>query len=223
MDENQIQPVESESTPLVEGEVVPGAPKRLLRSRQDRVVAGVCGGIGQYFGVDPVLIRGLWVVFTLFTAVVGGAILYLIAAVIIPENRAEEAVPTRRIPIQGNVFWGGLLILAGCYFLITTVGSRYIPSWIWSTFRATAIAVVLIAAGLFLILGYMQKNGQTTGRRLVRSRKQRILGGVCGGLGEYFNVDPTWVRLLWILLAVLSVGVGAVLYVVMMVVLPEEA
>ena len=44
-------------------------------------------------------------------------------------------------------------------------------------------------------------------KRLYRSAKNRVLGGVCGGIGEYFNVDPTIVRLLWILFGLTAVGV----------------
>jgi phage shock protein PspC (stress-responsive transcriptional regulator) len=43
-------------------------------------------------------------------------------------------------------------------------------------------------------------------KRLYRSAKNRVLGGVCGGIGEYFNVDPTIVRLLWILFGLTVVG-----------------
>jgi phage shock protein C len=65
----------------------PGGPKRLYRSLTDRKVAGVCGGIAEYFGVDPVLIRLLWIFFTL--AAGGGVLAYIIAWLVVPE--APEA------------------------------------------------------------------------------------------------------------------------------------
>jgi phage shock protein C len=58
-------------------------------------------------------------------------------------------------------------------------------------------------------------------RRLYRSRKDRMIGGVCGGLGEYLNVDPTLVRLLFVLFA-LTGGSGVLAYLIMLVVIPEE-
>ena len=63
--------------------------KRLQRSRTKRMLAGVCGGIGRYFDVDPTIIR---VLFVLFSLVVGGGILaYIILWIIIPEEpEAEE-------------------------------------------------------------------------------------------------------------------------------------
>jgi len=58
--------------------------KKLYRSENDRKIAGICAGIGEYFDIDPVLIRLIWVVFAF--AAGGGIIAYLIAWMIIPEG-----------------------------------------------------------------------------------------------------------------------------------------
>jgi phage shock protein PspC (stress-responsive transcriptional regulator) len=64
-------------------------PKRLYRSPNDRMIAGVCGGLGEYLNVDPTLIRLLWALGSLFLGMgLGGLILYIIAAVVIPEAPA---------------------------------------------------------------------------------------------------------------------------------------
>jgi len=60
-------------------------PKRLYRSNKNKVIAGVCGGIGEYLGIDPVIIRLLWVVFAL--AYGSGILAYLIAWLIIPRKK----------------------------------------------------------------------------------------------------------------------------------------
>ncbi len=60
-------------------------------------------------------------------------------------------------------------------------------------------------------------------RRLYRSRKERMVAGVAGGLGPYLGIDPVFVRLFFILLALTSAGWGLMLYVLLWVVLPEEA
>jgi phage shock protein C len=59
-------------------------------------------------------------------------------------------------------------------------------------------------------------------KRLYRSGKERILGGVCGGLGEYLDMDPTIVRLIWILLTLLSVGLGIVFYIIAWFIIPRN-
>lgn len=55
--------------------------KKLYRSEQDKMFLGVCGGLGEYFGIDPTLIRLLW---ALLACSGTGIVAYLIAAVIIP-------------------------------------------------------------------------------------------------------------------------------------------
>lgn len=59
-------------------------------------------------------------------------------------------------------------------------------------------------------------------KRLYRSKRNRMLFGVCGGLAEYFNVDPTLVRILFIILLLGSVGTAILLYLLLAIVMPEE-
>jgi phage shock protein C len=58
-------------------------------------------------------------------------------------------------------------------------------------------------------------------RRLYRSRDERMIGGVCGGLGKYLNVDPTLIRLLFVITA-LAGGPGLIAYLIFLLVVPEE-
>lgn len=72
-------------------------PKKLYRSRKNKVICGICGGIGEYFRVDPVMIRLIWIFLMMFQSwrllfhsimglsLVGTSlVVYIIAAVIIP-------------------------------------------------------------------------------------------------------------------------------------------
>ena len=59
-------------------------------------------------------------------------------------------------------------------------------------------------------------------KKLYRSGRDRMLGGVCGGIAEYFNVDPTLVRLLWVLFSLGSVGVGILVYIIAWAIIPEN-
>jgi phage shock protein C len=63
--------------------------KKLYLSK-DKKVAGVCGGIGEYFDIDPTLVRLAWVVGTIFTGIVPGVIGYIIAAIIMPKSTATK-------------------------------------------------------------------------------------------------------------------------------------
>lgn len=56
--------------------------------------------------------------------------------------------------------------------------------------------------------------------RLYRSRKKRVIGGVCAGLADYFNIDPIIVRILMVVLTIAN-GVGLLLYIILWIVVPE--
>ena len=60
---------------------------------------------------------------------------------------------------------------------------------------------------------------KTEVKKLYRSSKDKILGGVCGGIADYFGVDPTIVRALWILLS-LAWGAGIILYLLLWLIVP---
>ena len=58
-------------------------------------------------------------------------------------------------------------------------------------------------------------------KRLYKSASNRVLCGVCGGIGEYFNVDPTIIRLLWLVL-ICGWGSGILFYIIEAVIIPES-
>ncbi len=59
-------------------------------------------------------------------------------------------------------------------------------------------------------------------KRLYRSKKEQVIGGVCGGIAEYVNADPTIVRLIWALVTVLSWGLGIIAYLLAWIIIPEK-
>lgn len=61
---------------------------------------------------------------------------------------------------------------------------------------------------------------ENTTKKLYRSTENEMIGGVCAGLGEYFNIDPTWVRIAFTLLA-LAGGPGVILYIILWIIVPK--
>jgi len=59
-------------------------------------------------------------------------------------------------------------------------------------------------------------------KQLFRPKKNRILGGVCAGLGEHLDVDPKVIRLIWAVVSVLSIGTGILIYILAWIIIPEE-
>src|SRR3712207_8268780 len=100
------------------------APRRLLRTRSDRVIAGVCGGIARYLRVDATVVR----VVTVASLVIGGLglILYLAALLVVPEEDSERPAPVNR---GGGVAVAAIaaLIVLG---LIVVPGVGFFAGWI---------------------------------------------------------------------------------------------
>ena len=68
--------------------------KKLTRSRKERMIAGVCGGLAEYLGWDPTLVRIVYALATIFTAF-AGIIIYLILWIIMPEERYSDGYSGR--------------------------------------------------------------------------------------------------------------------------------
>ncbi|HKY20170.1 MAG TPA: PspC domain-containing protein [Vicinamibacterales bacterium] len=83
--------------PEATGPATAPSGRRLTRSRVDQKLAGVCGGLAEFFGVDATAIRLLWVIVSIvFGAIIGGVIAYLVAWVIIP--RPTDATLSTAVP-----------------------------------------------------------------------------------------------------------------------------
>ena len=77
--------------------------KKLYRSVGNRVIAGICGGLGKHFDIDPNLLRLLMILLCFFTAIIPFLVTYLVAWAIIPEEgeNAREQPEEDRSPTAG--------------------------------------------------------------------------------------------------------------------------
>jgi phage shock protein PspC (stress-responsive transcriptional regulator) len=124
--------------------------KRLYRSTEDRKIAGVCGGLGEHFDLDPVFFR---------------------------------------------LFFLALLCFGGTGLV------AYLAMWIMVPLEGAAHEV-------------------RSPRRLRRSRAERRVAGVCGGLGEFVAIDPVLFRVLFVVLAFMG-GIGILLYIAFWLAMPD--
>jgi len=139
---------------------------KLYRSRRNKMLAGVCGGLADYFQVDPVLVRIIWVI--LFFASGGTAVLaYIVALIIIPEEPIAEAAaqdapveaPAHRPPqgvsraSTGGLIAGFVLITLGAIFLLDELPfTHYIFHNFWHLSWKFMWPGILILIGVVLIL-----------------------------------------------------------------------
>ena len=73
-------------------------PRKLVRSRSDRRIAGVCAGLGEYLGLDSIVVRLLWVFVTFVSGIVPGILVYVLAWIIVPEEPAAHMVVSSTQP-----------------------------------------------------------------------------------------------------------------------------
>jgi len=90
-------------------------PDRLYRSRTNRVLAGVCGGIAERYGSDPTAVRLAALIIALFTGVVPMVVAYIIAAIVIPEIDGGPAPGDRAAAAPGQmaILFGAMLVVIG--------------------------------------------------------------------------------------------------------------
>jgi phage shock protein C len=69
------------------------ARKRLVRPRANRKIAGICAGLAEYFDLDATLVRVLWLLVTIFSAIVFGIVGYIVAWIVMPEEPEYLPVP----------------------------------------------------------------------------------------------------------------------------------
>jgi phage shock protein C len=122
---------------------VPGSTRLFRRSRTDRVIAGVCGGVGRYLGVDPVLIRVAFVVLAIAGG--GGFLLYVLGWILIPEEKEGEQIGENTPPSadMARLVFGGALIAIGVILLLG-LSLPSIGKYLWP--------LALIAIGVALIV-----------------------------------------------------------------------
>ncbi len=127
--------------------------KRLYRSTADRYVAGVCGGLGEYFEIDPAFIRILFVLLTFASGF--GLLAYLIIwitvrrrPVDVPVTVSLEPKPERDSRVWSRYFPGVILIVLGMIFFIQQNFYWFDFEEVWEKFWP----VILIAVGLVLVL-----------------------------------------------------------------------
>jgi len=139
--------------------------KKIYRSRKDSMIAGVCGGIAEYFEIDSTLVRLLAILVVLLGGV--GVIAYIIAWIIIPQNPEQETESSKDYDREKEIdisqdegkkdnhkhVWGGLiLIFLGLFFLMRSFFPRFVLVNFWP--------VILIAMGIVLIVQSLSRKKQ---------------------------------------------------------------
>lgn len=150
---------------------------KLLRSQQDRILGGVCGGLAKYLRIDTVLVRLFFIVFTLVGGI--GPLVYIILWIVVPSEEQYSGVGGQAYTIDGEVvrekaekfkdefvnavnkpnkktglYFGGGLILIGAYILLKNMNVPWL-SWLNNN---VILAGLIILAGVALLVVALRRD-----------------------------------------------------------------
>lgn len=190
--------------------------KKLYRSTDHKMIAGVAGGIAEHFGVDPLIIRILFI--ALVVAGGGGFLIYFLLWFLVPKNpdlviRFEDDDEPERSGSGGTKI---LMKALAAAFLVAGIISWYADGVFFVPFALS------IAIGLY----YFSRSSDTISLSerfdLHRSASDRKILGVFGGLSEKYGVDPTLLRVIGVVLLVVGGGVMVPVYLLYALLIPVE-
>lgn len=214
---------------------------KLYKSTDDRIIDGVCGGLADYIGLEPTVVRLLLVAFSILS-IGAGVIFYIIGMIVIP-TRPLDLEGSSEVGGRAQKSAGGGTVTLVLGIIIVIVGVTLLFDYydimpvtlVFRQFGSLALPIIFILIGGALLLGRdrgeskhgdAESEGIGTGvekKRLARSVHDKKIAGVCAGLAEYFDVDSTIVRLVFVVLAFASFGLALVLYVACAFIIPKEA
>lgn len=210
--------------------------KKLYRSTRHRILFGVCGGLAEYLGVSVALVR---LVMLVLSCIGTGVVLYIAGMIIMP-NAPVDTAPAEPARAPSSSTTGSLTV--GIGLLLVIVGSLWLLDRldifsmhaVWHTMRNIVVPLAIILFGIAVLMRRGSSPGQAApilgpleqapvrGGQWYRARYDRKLFGVCAGIAHAMNVDPTVIRLAWVILSLHSLGFGFIVYLILALVLPEE-
>jgi phage shock protein C len=222
--------------------------RRLYRNQNNKVVAGVCSGLAEYLNVDATVVRLVWILLTFLGG--AGIIAYIIACFIVPAKPidAGDTTPPQNHDQTAARIFGLLFVGAGVAILLDNLEILSFHRW-WNMSWDFMFPGLLILAGIYFITKRSKTSmpqqaqeppiaseqssdpvdpsagpslsDQPKMKSLRRSNNDKKLFGICGGAGEYFDVDPTIIRIAYAIFTVLSGGTGILIYLLMYFIIPE--
>ena len=152
-----------------------GEPRRLYRSRSERMLGGVCGGLAEYFGIDPVIVRIIAV--ALVFAGGAGVLAYLAAWLLVPEETGGEGDPAAA---------GRLATIAGAVLLVLAVGTLLpfwggpFDAWAWGGPFVFLVCLGLVGLGVWWLASGERPSAPGASSAMRRAGLGIALLAVCG-------------------------------------------
>lgn len=132
--------------------------KKLYKSRTDKIISGVCGGIAKYFDIDPMIVRIVWVAFSFMGA---GIIAYIVCMFIMPDEPQDSIATSQELTDKKQnmanslpIIFGAVLLVFGLSLLFGNLGLGWIGGWIGKLFWP----LLLVCIGAVVIYTVTKKH-----------------------------------------------------------------
>ncbi len=208
--------------------------QKMYRSKSHKVFLGVCGGIAEYLKLDPIIIRIIFIILAFWNGI--GIIAYIVSAIFMPENpyQQESGKSPAKTSENTTLIVGAILVMLGLSLFFHEMFSFFYWRWPfwwfhhikWQTIYPTIIILIGVAIVIHALKNEKKAEGEsvkTVRKRIYRSKSNRLIGGVCGGIAEYLDIDVTLIRIAWVVLTLLTnIFVGTSAYILFLLFVPEE-
>lgn len=196
---------------------------KLQINENDKLLMGVCSSFGKFLSVNPVLIR---LVVILLFLLLGKSILILYTAfgVLLPINETPDVQSSQE---NKNLKNSLLMIIVIIHLVIILIIIKFYTIYEIGDFilnRVNSITFLLFSIALIINNRKVKREIEVkniNNKKLYRSER-KIIYGICSGLGEYFGVNPTIIRFLWIIFLISSFGTAALVYFALRFVIPTK-
>ena len=191
----------------------PYKERKLRKSLYNKIIFGICGGMGEYFSIDPIFFRLLFMLGILMGG--WGIIAYLAAALVIPapqidpeqdEMEIEKIRQSTKVSAAASI-----LLLAGAFVLL--------DEWGYFAFLAglgipTGLILDMTLGVIVLIyfLGRKDSAEKELPLSFERDKSNALFTGVCSGLALYLGVSPSTVRASAIIISLFTLGLPVIIY-----------
>ncbi|HPN39232.1 MAG TPA: PspC domain-containing protein [Melioribacteraceae bacterium] len=190
--------------------------KKLSRSANNKIIFGVCGGLGEYYLIHPLIFRLIFVISFFYSSYT--VFLYGFFAIFMKNPKTDETKNQKF-----SIFMGySVLLFSAVYYVANN--SRLFKYFLGAIDPTIYITFIFAFLGLYIILEanrFYQKDATILRIKLYKYSNNRIIGGVCFGISKYLELSATKVRFIFIISTLLTFGLFAVAYLVLFFVLPK--
>ncbi len=190
---------------------IPYVKKRMLRPKGNRIFLGVCAGLAEYYQVSKTLVRLLFAMASMFGGV--GAVIYLILYFFMPTNNVDET-ESKSYRIQhknAKTLFGISLIIVGFYSIILPTNFFPLAFLVYIPMKIIA-PIIFLFTGIWIQKYYRLRKVKSSNHKFYKASNGKLFLGVCAGLAEYLGAYVIVVRLLFVIFAFVTMGIGILLY-----------